>query len=216
MSSTERADLDQQSYIASTMNHDDRNIGFELLKTGSAVDFRVVGKSTELAPDKENIHVRVDLAFEVEEEDEDPADVVEWAAFGFIFVLAVLSFADARPRGISEVDYSAKDDFTVADFLGLVLRKTRTTFSRRLHPGTIHEDRHNRSIRRNRSAHHLGTWRGCTTLAGPAEGKETDGTGMNGKGLCQPHRRFHLRNSMSFCFCRHRAKKKSIHQGGVS
>jgi GNAT superfamily N-acetyltransferase len=117
MSSTEKADLDQQSYIASTMNHDDRNIGFELLKTGSAVDFRVVGKSTELAPDKENIHVRVDLAFEVEEEDEDPADVAEWAAFGFIFVLAVLSFADARPRGISEVDYSAKDDFTVADFL---------------------------------------------------------------------------------------------------
>ena len=43
--------------------------------------------------------------------------MVEWAAFGFIFVLAVLSFADARPRGISEVDYSAKDDLTVADFL---------------------------------------------------------------------------------------------------
>jgi hypothetical protein len=36
----------------------------------------VVGKNTELAPDKENVHVRVDLAFEVEEEDEDPADVL--------------------------------------------------------------------------------------------------------------------------------------------
>lgn len=67
------------------MNHDDKNIGLELLKTGTVVDFRVVNKSTELAPDKENVHVRADLAFEVEEEDEDPADVVEWAAFGFIF-----------------------------------------------------------------------------------------------------------------------------------
>lgn len=139
----------------------------------------MVGKSTELAPDKENIHVRVDLAFEVEEEDGDPADVVEWAAFGFIFVLAVLSFADARPRGLSEVDYSAKDDLTVADFLRACPSENGDYIFAQTTSGKIHEDRHNRSIRRNRNAHHLGTWRGCPTLAGPAQGKETDGAGLN-------------------------------------
>ncbi len=77
----------------------------------------MVDKNTELAPDKENIHVRVELTFEVEEEDEDPADVVEWAAFGFIFVLAVLSFADARPRGTSDIDYEDKDELTLAEFM---------------------------------------------------------------------------------------------------
>ncbi len=98
------------------MNNDERAAGHELLKTGTLVDFEVVDKSTELAPDKENVHVRVELAFEAEDP-EEPSDVVEWAAFGFVFCLAVLSFADARPRGISEVDYNTKDDLTVADFL---------------------------------------------------------------------------------------------------
>jgi hypothetical protein len=31
--------------------------------------------------------------------EEEPAEVAEWAPFGLIFALAVLSFADARPRG---------------------------------------------------------------------------------------------------------------------
>ncbi len=96
--------------------NNDRSAGLELLKTGTLVDFEVINTKTELAPDKENIHVRIDMVFKADE-DQEPADIVEWAAFGFIFVLAILSFADARPRGISEVDYSAKDDLTVSDFL---------------------------------------------------------------------------------------------------
>ncbi len=94
----------------------DRTAGLELLKTGTLVDFEVLNSNTELTPDNENVHVRVDLVFQAEDP-EEPSDVVEWAAFGFIFVLAVLSFADARPRGISKVDFSAKDDLTVGDFL---------------------------------------------------------------------------------------------------
>jgi len=96
--------------------NNDRAAGLELLKTGSLADFKLVNSKTELAPDKENVHVCIDLVFQAEDPEES-SDVVEWAAFGFIFVLAVLSFADARPRGISEVDYSAKDDLTVGDFL---------------------------------------------------------------------------------------------------
>jgi hypothetical protein len=94
----------------------DRTAGLELLKTGTLVDFEVLNSNTELTPDNENVHVRVDLVFQAEDP-EEPSDVVEWAAFGFIFVLAVLSFADARPRGISKVDFSAKDDLSVGDFL---------------------------------------------------------------------------------------------------
>jgi hypothetical protein len=43
-------------------------------------------------------------------------DVTEWPAFGLIFALAVMSFADARPRGHSVDDFVAADEFTVADF----------------------------------------------------------------------------------------------------
>ncbi len=48
--------------------------------------------------------------------DPEPAEVVEWGAFGFLYTLAVLSFHDARPRGMSAQDYQAKDEFSVADF----------------------------------------------------------------------------------------------------
>jgi len=46
--------------------------------------------------------VRAELIFE-DDEDTDPEEIVEWAAFSFLFTLAVLSFHDARPRGISEL-----------------------------------------------------------------------------------------------------------------
>jgi hypothetical protein len=46
---------------------------------------------------------------------EDPADIAEWASFGLIFALAVFSFADARPRGLSEQDFVDADEFTVSD-----------------------------------------------------------------------------------------------------
>ncbi len=88
----------------------------QLLKTGSLVLFRVVDTQTELNPDKENVCVRADLIFQGDEEDTDPVEIVEWGAFGFLFILATLSFHDARPRGISEVDFLTKDNFTVDDF----------------------------------------------------------------------------------------------------
>ncbi len=89
-----------------------------LLETGTLVLFRVVDTHTELSPDKENVFVRADLVFEDGEEDTDPGEIVEWAAFGFLFTLAVLSFHDARHRSISELDYQPNDAFTVADFFG--------------------------------------------------------------------------------------------------
>jgi len=87
-----------------------------LLETGTLVLFRVVDARTELSPDKENIFVRVDLVFESDDQDIESAEIVEWSAFGFLFTLAALSFHDARPRGMSELDFQPGDEFTVADF----------------------------------------------------------------------------------------------------
>ena len=87
-----------------------------LLEIGTLVLFRVIDTHTELSPDKENVFVRADLVFKGDDEDTDPSEIAEWAAFGFLFTLAALSFHDARPRGISERDFQSRDGFTVADF----------------------------------------------------------------------------------------------------
>ena len=47
----------------------------------------------------------------------EPEEIVEWGAFGFLFVLAALPFHDARPRGMSEPDFETEDVLTVVDFL---------------------------------------------------------------------------------------------------
>jgi len=39
----------------------------------------------------------------------------EWGGLGFIYCLATLSFADARPAGESGIDFEVDDEFTVAD-----------------------------------------------------------------------------------------------------
>lgn len=102
---------------AIVMNETPQQAERNLLETGTLVQFRVVDTHTELSPDKENVFVRADLVFEGDDEDTDPADIVEWGAFGFLFTVASLSFHDARPRGASERDYQANDTFTVTDFL---------------------------------------------------------------------------------------------------
>lgn len=88
----------------------------QLLETGTLVRFRVLDTHTELSPDNENIAVRVDILFTGDDDDTDPAEVAEWGALGFLFTLASLSFADARPRGYSEKDYLPDDAFTINDF----------------------------------------------------------------------------------------------------
>jgi len=99
------------------MHDDSTSAALRLLKTGTLVPFRVVDTHTELSPAKENVFVRAELAFEDDDEDADPAEIVEWAAFGFLFALAALSFHDARPRGMSERDFEPRDEFRVSDFL---------------------------------------------------------------------------------------------------
>lgn len=88
-----------------------------LFETGTLVQFRILDTHTEVAPDGENLFVRVDLMLEDGEHDVEPEEIVEWGAFGFLYALAALSFHDARPRGMSELDFEAEDVLTVADFM---------------------------------------------------------------------------------------------------
>lgn len=96
---------------------DSRSVEQRLFETGTLVRFRILDTHTEVAPDEKNLFVRVDLVLEDDEHDVEPEEIVEWGAFGFLFALAALSFQDARPRGMSELDFETEDVLTVADFL---------------------------------------------------------------------------------------------------
>src|SRR5438128_7542129 len=48
--------------------------------------------------------------------DDENTDV-EWAAVGFIYAIGVLSFAAARPRGVSGMHFEKEDQWTAADLL---------------------------------------------------------------------------------------------------
>lgn len=96
------------------MEQSERSVGYQLLKTASLVDFRIGEPAIQACTDGENLALTVDLVLSADA-DEDPADIAEWASFGLIYALAALSFADARPRGASGMDFTEKDEFTVGD-----------------------------------------------------------------------------------------------------
>jgi hypothetical protein len=105
------------------MTSEARMIGYDLLKTGTLVSFRVDKEEVLDAPtDGAEFGLRLHLKFIPDEEEEASEDDVaedtaEWGAFGFMFALGVLSFAEAKPRNLSELDYDENDEFKLADFI---------------------------------------------------------------------------------------------------
>lgn len=89
--------------------------GYDLIKTGTLLEFEVTSTKVEPSPDGESSHVRIEIQLGGPEGGEGE-EQAEWGAFGFMFVLATLSFHDARPRGHSDIDFVDGDEFTVADF----------------------------------------------------------------------------------------------------
>jgi len=101
---------------------DERRAGIALIEQGSLVTFDVVETSVDDAVGGEERLVRIELALgevedEADEDDPQRTEDHEWGALGFMFCLAVLSFADARPRGASDRDFVNGDELGVADFL---------------------------------------------------------------------------------------------------
>lgn len=88
-------------------------LGYELIKDGTIVEFETIETEIEDTADGEEKLVRVELQLGGDEPGED----AEWGALGFIYVLAILSFADARPRGMSEADFEEGDQLSVRDLV---------------------------------------------------------------------------------------------------
>ena len=89
--------------------------GYELIRTGTLVTFDVAELVVRPIPGGDESEVRVELWLGDVDEDGERTEDVQWGAFGFIFVLGVLSFAEATPAGASEQDFVAEDQLTVAD-----------------------------------------------------------------------------------------------------
>jgi hypothetical protein len=93
----------------------DRAAGFDLLESGTLVDFQITRTQIHEAPDPAEFSVEIDLEFPPDPESEESD--LEWGAFGFLFVIGVLSFADARPREASIIEYAENDEFQVGDLI---------------------------------------------------------------------------------------------------
>jgi hypothetical protein len=91
----------------------DRTAAYKLLETGALVAFDILDTRVEGSPDGGFVRMTLQLG-EVDKNGERTEDH-EWGAFGFIFCLAVMSFHDARPRGVSGMHFEERDEFTVAD-----------------------------------------------------------------------------------------------------
>lgn len=99
-------------------SQDDRQAAHELLRAAAAVPVTVTAHEVIPGTDEGEFALRLELSFSDEESpEEDREDVVEWGALGFLFALGVLSFADARPRGSSDVAFDPNDEFRLADFV---------------------------------------------------------------------------------------------------
>jgi hypothetical protein len=87
----------------------DDNLPFEykLLRDATALDLTIL--DTKIEDFMESTHVKITL--------EEEPDVLSSCAWGLIYAIGVLSFADARPRGISDMHFVEKDDWYVADML---------------------------------------------------------------------------------------------------
>ena len=93
----------------------DRTTGYALLETGAAVEFEVAKTEILEGPDAAEFSVEIQLEFPQDPDTEE--NDLEWGAFGFLFVIGTLSFADARPRESSVIEYVKNDEFQVGDLI---------------------------------------------------------------------------------------------------
>jgi hypothetical protein len=112
------------------MTDTDLLAGYNLIKQGALVNFDIVETKVDESVGRDEAIVRIDLHLGEMEDEEYRSEDHEWGAFGFLFCLATLAFADARPRGVSEMHFDEQDEFTVADFFdGLRYERGEVRFS---------------------------------------------------------------------------------------
>jgi hypothetical protein len=96
---------------------DEPPIEYELLRDATRAEIGVV--ATQINPTSaDDKHVRIEGRLGLDEDEHgEPVNDAEHCAFGFIYALGVLSFTDARPRGVSGTHFEENDDWSVADML---------------------------------------------------------------------------------------------------
>ncbi len=92
-----------------------RTAGFELLRSGTLVEFEISGTQIHESTDPAEFGLDIELKFPADPDSEE--NDLGWGAFGFLFVIGVLSFADARPRESSIIEYVENDEFQVGDLV---------------------------------------------------------------------------------------------------
>lgn len=92
-------------------------IEYDLIRDATLAEIVVAG--TRVTPTSaDDRHVRIEGRLGLEDDgDGERADDVEHYAFGFIYALGALSFNDARPRGVSDMHFEEKDEWTAGDML---------------------------------------------------------------------------------------------------
>lgn len=90
------------------MNRDDTTLAYELLANVVGLEIEVLSTNTRPTSD-DNLAMEIECRI-------DRLDVEPYA-FGILFALGVLSFHEARPAGVSVIDYQKEDQFTLADLL---------------------------------------------------------------------------------------------------
>lgn len=81
---------------------------YQLLADVTSLDLSIV--ESKRSDFNDTVHMRMVMR-------DDPA-ILASCAFGLIYALGVLSFADARPRGVSGMDFEEDDQWYVGDLLG--------------------------------------------------------------------------------------------------
>ena len=93
------------------MPTDDKSIEIEFIHSIAGVDV-VVLKTEKKPTSADDWHIRIDGRLGDPEDDD-----VEFAGMGFLYAIGLLSFADARPRGVSGMDFVSTDEWSAADML---------------------------------------------------------------------------------------------------
>jgi len=111
--------------------NEESDVGEALLRTGAAVPLTLLQESVMPAADEAEFGLRLELSFVDEDSPEEKrADVAEWGALPFLFVIGLLSFTDARPRGVSDMHYLERDEFRITDLVAAL----------KFHNGKLHLD----------------------------------------------------------------------------
>jgi hypothetical protein len=103
----------------------ENNVGIRLLHETVGIKIRIMSDDYHEIPtgmDVNNTYHKI--VFQIEEEEPDSF------AFGVLFTLSLSSFASSAPRGISEINFIAGEDWNIDYFMnGLEFKNKRLCFS---------------------------------------------------------------------------------------